>query len=261
MVRLLLFILAIVADDLSDIFGGEVFVGRVEEMRDVFVGLDADGAAYPLHELGGAEAVEGYDVSVVGLLVGRLWLGRAVDGFAVDVVAVVFVGGYVEVFEQEVALAVGECGSEPFFPVVLAVGGEEVFVALAGFDVDPGESHGDFGEYLALGSVVSPDGVVLAGVFDVDDFLFEKESESVHVFADDREELGTGDVLVLSAGLVFSEAAYGLLELVEFGVDGHVWKILSRVKSEVTGRNSPAVSSHRSVVMVMPERSMWSLPS
>ena len=104
MVRLL-FILAIVVDDLSDIFGGEVFVGRVEEMRDVFVALDADGAAYPLHELGGAETVEGYDVAAVGLLVGRLWLGRAVDGFAVDVVAVVFVGGYVEVFEQEVALA------------------------------------------------------------------------------------------------------------------------------------------------------------
>lgn len=259
--RLLLFILSVVADDLSDIFGGEVFVGRVEEMRDVFVGLDADGAAYPLHELGGAETVEGYDVSVVGLLVGRLWLGRVVDGFAVDVVAVVFVGGYVEVFKEEVSFAVGERGSEPFFPVVLPVGGEEVFVALTGFGVDPGKPHGDFGEYLAFGAVVTAYGVVLSGVFDVDDFLFEEEAETVHVFADDREELGTGDVLVLSAGLVFSEAAYGLLELVEFGVDGHNWKILSSVKSDCTGWNSPAVSSHRSVVMVMPERSMWSLPS
>ena len=188
--RLLLFILAIVVDDLSDIFGGEVFVGRVEEMRDVFVGLDADGTAYPFEQAGRAELVEGYDVSAVGLLVGRLWLGRVVDGFAVDVVAVVFVGGYVEVFEQEVALAVGECGTEPFFPVVLAVGGEEVFVALAGFDVDPGESHGYLGEYLALGPGIAPDGVVLAGVFDVDDFLFEEEAETVHVFADEWEEFG-----------------------------------------------------------------------
>ena len=257
--RLLLFILAIVGDDLLDVFGGEVAVGCVEEVGDVAVALDTEGTAYPFEQSGRAELVEGYDVAAVGL-----WLCGAVDGFAVDVVAVVFVGGYVEVFEQEVALAVGECGSEPFFPVVLAVGGEEVFVALAGFDVDPGESHGYFGEYLALGPGIAPDGVVLAGVFDVDDFLFEEEAETVHVFADEWEEFGAGDVLVLvvlSAGLVFSEAAYGLLELVEFGVDGHVWKILSRVKSEVTGRNSPAVSSHRSVVMVMPERSMWSLPS
>ena len=260
MVRLLLFILAIVADDLSDIFGGEVFVGRVEEMRDVFVGLDADGAAYPLHELGGAEAVEGYDVSVVGLLCCRLFCG-VVLWFSVDVVAVVLVGGYVKVFEEEVSFAVGECGTEPFFPVVLAVGGEEVFVALTGFGVDPGKPHGYFGEYLAFGVVVTAYGVVLSGVFDVGDFLFEKESETVHVFADDGQEFGAGDVLVLSAGLVFSEAAYGLLELVEFGVDGHNWKILSSVKSDCTGWNSPAVSSHRSVVMVMPERSMWSLPS
>lgn len=201
-------------DDLLDVFGGEVAVGCVEEVGDVAVALDTEGTAYPFEQSGRAELFEGYDVAVVGLLVGRLWLGRAVDGFAVDVVAVVFVGGYVEVFEQEVALAVGECGSEPFFPVVLAVGGEEVFVALAGFDVDPGESHGYFGEYLALGPGIAPDGVVLAGVFDVDDFLFEEEAETVHVFADDREEFGAGDVLVLSAGLVFSEAAYGLLELV-----------------------------------------------
>ena len=107
--------------------------------------------------------------------------------FAIDVVAVVFVGGYVEVFEQKIPLAVCECGTEAFFPIVLPVGSEKVFVFFSGLDIDPCEPHGYFGEDLALGAVVPAYGIVLTGVFYAYDFLFEEYAELVHLFTDDRE--------------------------------------------------------------------------